>query len=221
MKRRLAGAAATGPGARRALGAAAASAALLLGPAAAAGDPIELHALFKLAPGFGWAVVQLEAKDWRLGSPGGPVAAPDQVRAALDQPHSLHIGGRCAGWAESATSYPCGVEVDGLVRGDRSLLPYAMRAYGWEITPEVRQRVLSRSSDDLRASPLISPLPDAPQWVGVQLRVPRVAEHADRVATLSFRIRALSNVFAPSTFERASGSVVLRAGAAIEPLPQD
>jgi hypothetical protein len=195
--------------------------ACLLGTTVAqSGERVELHARFDIAPGQNWATVRLEAADWHLGSLQGTQATPAQLKALMAGSHLLAVGGRCAGWVDGQTSYPCGFAIEVLKLDSELLMAGPLHAYGWESTLQARERSIAQASPEVRASGLIAPLPDEAKFVGVTLlRVGTDKNPTESV--LSFRIRALSNPLVPSIFDRTSGSVVLRNGPTVEAAPSD
>ena len=103
---------------------------------------MELHARFDIAPGQNWATVRLEAADWHLGSLQGTQATPAQLKALMAGSHLLAVGGRCAGWVEGQTSYPCGFAIEVLKLDSELLMAGPLHAYGWESTlAKLEQRV--------------------------------------------------------------------------------
>ena len=182
--------------------------------AAAADAPIEgptLVATFHLAPGLGWTTVRLDVGvvAWRVGSAAGPLASDEQLRAVLAQLQSVEVGARCTGWVEGATSYPCGFDVEARRPGAPA---FGARRYGLETSAEGRTRTAGRATPQMQAAGLIAPLPDAEAFVGV--RVPAgligmVSGTASGTA-IDLRVRPLSNPLVPSSFDRASGAVLLR-----------
>ncbi len=193
----------------------------LLGtPGAWASEGLELHARFDIAPRQAWGAVRITAADWHVGSAQGTPATAAELRAVLSGPHSLAVGGRCAGWVDGATTYPCGFAVDSLKLDGRALAAGPLHAFGWESTKEARERSIAKASPEVRAAGLIAPLPDEAQFVGITVRRPGDSEGAPAPA-LSFRIRALSNAMVPSIFERGTGAAVLRVGPAKDAVPND
>ena len=195
--------------------------ACLLGTTVAqSGDAMELHARFDIAPGQNWATVRIEAADWHLGSLQGTQATLAQLKALMAGSHLLAVGGRCAGWVEGQTSYPCGFSIEVLKLDSELLMAGPLHAYGWESTLQARERSIAQASPEVRASGLIAPLPDEAKFVGITLlRVGTDKNPTESV--LSFRIRTLSNPLVPSIFDRTSGSVVLRNGPTVEAAPSD
>jgi hypothetical protein len=195
--------------------------ACLLGTTVAqSGDAMELHARFDIAPGQNWATVRIEAADWHLGSLQGTQATLAQLKALMAGSHLLAVGGRCAGWVEGQTSYPCGFAIEVLKLDSELLMAGPLHAYGWESTLQARERSIAQASPEVRASGLIAPLPDEAKFVGITLlRVGTDKNPTESV--LSFRIRTLSNPLVPSIFDRTSGSVVLRNGPTVEAAPSD
>lgn len=122
--------------------------------AAAAGDGLELHARFDLAPGQAWSSVQIAAAGWHLMSAAGTPAALAHLRAVPAGPHSVMIGGRCAGWVDGATVYPCGFAVEAVRLGGQPLAARPLRAFGTQRTPKARARSEAQATNELRAASL-------------------------------------------------------------------
>lgn len=175
--------------------------------AAEAEDETTLHARFRLAAGETWASVTIELAPsaWRWGGAEGSPASQAQVQSVLLHLQSIEIGATCAGWADGPTSYPCGFAVE-MVDAEPA---FAARAMGWESSAVARDRHAGRSTPKLPRAGVIAPLPQAPSFVAVKVPAPVLAGGAAR--RITFRIRALSNSLVPSTFDRDSGEVILRA----------
>jgi hypothetical protein len=107
--------------------------ACLLGTTVAqSGDAMELHARFDIAPGQNWATVRIEAADWHLGSLQGTQATLAQLKALMAGSHLLAVGGRCAGWVEGQTSYPCGFAIE-VLKLDSELLMAGPLQAPWSV----------------------------------------------------------------------------------------
>lgn len=177
-------------------------------------DEIVLVHRFAIPPKLAWGKVNVKfaPEVWRVGNPAGRAANAAQLRVVLGALTGIRIGGRCTGWVEGATAYPCGYAVrslglDGQV-GDR----HSGVVMDWTPDPKRAQAAIdARPQADMQG--LISPLPDTPRFVGLhvpphQLGNPRQAFGR----RLVFEVRAVSNPLAPSAFDLASGQVTLCGG---------
>ena len=177
-------------------------------------DEIVLVHHFAIAPKLAWGKVDVKfgAEAWRVGSPAGPVANAAQLHVVLGALTGIEIGGRCTGWVEGATAYPCGYAVRSLgvegQAGDR----FSGMVMDWTPDPKrAKAAIRARPQADMQG--LISPLLDNPRFVGLQVPPHQLGDprqvHGSR---LVFEIRAVSDPLVPSVFDRISGQVALCGG---------
>jgi hypothetical protein len=186
--------------------------------APARGGIVLVHS-FRLPADLAWGSVSvsLTPQAWRVGSAQGPVASEAQLRAVLSRLAEIDIGGRCAGWVDGGTSYPCSFAVSDVDLGGTVNERYGALGADWRLTPEAARGLPGAENPDDRASGSTGPVQDTPRLVAVRLPRPYVGDKSKAFgAKLEFRIRTVSNPLMPSQFERASGSVVLRARPAVK-----
>ncbi|HTP72286.1 MAG TPA: hypothetical protein VML58_08715, partial [Burkholderiaceae bacterium] len=176
-------------------------------------DVVLVHA-FRLPPGESWApvIIDLSPGLWRVGGPSGPLASEGQLRLALGALIAVELGGRCAGWIDGATAYPCGFSLRDIdfagavperyaaIAVDQQSVVAAARAQSE--FDAATQRGASSSPTAVRA--------DAERFVALRLPPAYLGDQRQAFGgALHFEIRALSNLVMPSRFDRASGQVVL------------
>jgi hypothetical protein len=171
-----------------------------------------LHAGFRIAARQEWVTITIDLAPsaWRAGDANGRPVSPAEMQSMLARLRSVEVGGSCIGWVEGATSYPCGFAVEWLGAAGTGTPTFSARAVGWETSAAGRARTAGRSTPELTAAGLISPLPDDAQFVAV--KVPPALLGAPGSQRITFRIRAVSNPLVPSIFERDSGQIILRMG---------
>ena len=149
---------------------------------------------------------------WRVGTADGPPANAVQLRLVLADLGSVEIGGRCTGWVEGPSAYPCGFAVRGLSLAGSAADEFTTTALDWTPDPQRAQAAIdARPQADMKG--LISPLPDAPRFVGVRVPPGHLSVRgAAYGGELKFEFRALSNPLVPSLFDYASGRVALCGG---------
>ena len=193
---------------------------ITLAPGAAMADKMADHESvtlvhrFTLPARLAWGTVSisLAPQAWRVGHLDGPVATEAQLRIALGELASIEIGGRCAGWVEGATSYPCGFAVGEIDLAGSVGERFSGVSADWQ-TPGAQRRLPGTDRPDFRASGLIAPVLDAPRFVSVRAPLRYLGDKAIAFGgKLDFRIRAVSNALVPSEFDRSSGTVILRGG---------
>jgi hypothetical protein len=178
-------------------------------------DVVLVHA-FKIPSGESWGriSVELSSGGWRLGGPGGPPAGETQMRLALRTLVAVEVGGRCAGWIDGATAYPCGFSLREIDWNGTVTQRYAAIAVDQQsVVAAARELAEAGALAEPRASAVVTaPLVDDERFVALRLPWSYLGDKGETYGgTLQFDIRALSNVLAPSTFDRGSGLVILRA----------
>ncbi len=173
-------------------------------PVPASGGPVAI----KLLPGH-----------WRVGEREGPVATDAQLRQALSNLVALEIGGRCAGWRSGRTSYPCGFGIRELDFGAAVKQHFSGLAADWHQV--ARAAEFADATDDgpnsgtpARANePAEHAVRTTAAWVAVVAPLQYLGDKSVAYGrSMQFSLRAISNTLRPSSFERASGTVVLRSG---------
>lgn len=174
-------------------------------------DATALFASFTLAPGVEWATVSipLAPQHWHVGRADGPAPSAARLGAVLTRIAQLQIGANCARWEEGATAYACGFAVDSLSIGERAVTSHPVVAFDWSPTGETGARALERKSPELRRSGLLAPLQAPMRFVPVDLSARKIGA-AVPGEPIQFRFRAVSNPLVPSTFDRSSGTIVIR-----------
>jgi hypothetical protein len=186
-------------------------------PQVLAGPDVVLAHAFKIPNGDSWGRISLELSSggWRLGGPGGPPAGEAQLRLALRTLVAVEVGGRCAGWVDGATAYPCGFSLRDIDWNGTVAQQYAAIAVDQQSVVAAAARELAEvgTPAEPHASAVITvPRVDDERFVALRLPWSYLGDKGDTYGgTLQFDIRALSNVLAPSTFDRGSGLVILRA----------
>jgi len=177
-------------------------------------DIVLVHA-FRIPSGESWGPVSIDlsAGGWRVGGPGGPLATEGQLRVVLRSLVAAEVGGRCTGWVSGATAYPCGFSVRDIDLAGAVEPRYAAIAVDQESVAGARERAEVDASRDEQASAVPrSPRLDTERFVGLRMPSSYLGNQSRTFGgTLRFEIRALSNVLAPSMFDRSSGLVILRA----------
>lgn len=177
-------------------------------------DADALYHRFDVPARTAWGAVRVELSPqaWRVGGPDGPAADAAQLRAVLANVGAIEIGGRCAGWVEGPTGYPCGFAVRGLrIDGTASEQPQVLQSE-WGTPDSERVRAsLAAVNPELAAAGLIAPVLDSPRLVTARAPADLLGNRSAAYgAMIGFEIRALSNPLVPSDFDRRSGFVVLR-----------
>lgn len=184
-------------------------------PPARAEPGVALYHRFTLPAGAAWGdvAVSLQPHAWRVGSVDGPAATEADLRAALGRLGGIEIGGRCAGWVEGSTDYPCGfavgeIDLAGMIGSRYSSIGYDRQGP----SQQTRQtRLPGTDTPAFRASGLLAPVPDAMRFASVRAPLRYLGQRGAAFgARLAFRIRAVSNPLVPSQFDRGSGLVILR-----------
>ena len=184
---------------------------------ALAGPDVVLVHAFKIPNGESWGriSVELSSGEWRLGGPAGPLADEAQLRLALRALVTVEVGGRCAGWVDGATAYPCGFSLRDIDWNGTVAQRYAAIAVDQQSVVMAAARELAEAGAlaEPRASAVVTaPLVDDERFVALRLPWSYLGDKGETYGgTLQFDIRALSNVLAPSTFDHGSGLVILRA----------
>lgn len=202
-----------------------------LGPAAGAQDALTLYHRFTLpAPGE-WAAVTVELVPdrWRVGRPDGPPATERELRGVLNALEWLTIGGHCTAAVDGDTAYPCAYAVRGLDLAGVVDPQFRVRA---DTEAPVMWSMFDIRGLDAGGGPIAA---NAQSVRRPQAAVGRIEQFAAIVAPpsylgdqgagygkrLRFAIRAVPNAIAESSFDAASGLVILRRSAArVERSPQ-
>jgi hypothetical protein len=148
--------------------------------------------------------IDLAAGGWRVGAIDGPPANEAQLRLALSALAGLEVGGRCTGWVEGATSYPCGfslrkVVFAGVVIGEHPAIAMSGSA------PEIDHSELADRSD--RQGSAVSGLlrPEMQRLVVVRLLLGEFGDRGSAIGSrIQFEMRTVSNALVPSRFDRAT-----------------
>jgi hypothetical protein len=177
-------------------------------------DEIVLVHRFAIPPKLTWGkvTVTFSPQAWHVGSPAGPVANAAQLHFVLGALNGIAIGGRCTGWVEGPTAYPCGYAVRSIGLDGQAGDRFSGTAMDWTPDPKRAQAAIDeRPHADMKG--LISPLLDTSRFVGLQVPLDQLG-HPRQVygQRLMFEIRAVSNPLVPSLFDRASGQVTLCGG---------
>jgi hypothetical protein len=165
---------------------------------------------------WGTISIALSPASWRVGHADGPPASETQLRAALGNLAGVELGGRCAGWVEGPTSYPCAFAVRELDFAGNVADRYAAIVNDSTAADPARAAAAVASRPrGIEGSGLIAPVPDSARFVGLHAPL-RYLGDKERTfgGRLRFEMRAVSNPLVPSEFERDSGLVMLRAGPA-------
>lgn len=160
--------------------------------------------------------IELSAGSWRVGRVDGPPATEAQLRAVLSRLTSIEVGGRCAGWVEKATSYPCGFAIAELDLGGAVAERFSGITADWNSAPsepaQMNPVVQGARDAEPAAHGLISPVLDTERFVSLHAPLRYLGDKSRVLGTrLQFRFRAVTNSLVPSEFDRSSGAVVLRA----------
>jgi hypothetical protein len=180
--------------------------------------PPEPHSVlvhrFSLPPGDAWATVavKLSIDGWRVGTADGRAASVEQLGLALRDLVGIEIGGRCAGWIDGPTVYPCGFSLRNIDLAGAVAERYAAVAMDWEALNVAREVVANAARPGTQASTVDAPPRlDAERFVALRLPPRYLGDQSAALGgTLRFDLRTITNVHAPSRFDRASGMVVLR-----------
>jgi hypothetical protein len=168
---------------------------------------------FKIPSGESWGPVAivLAAGGWRIGSARGEFASESQLRQVLHGLASVELGGRCSGWFSGPTAYPCGFSLRDIDMAGAVAERYAAIAVDEQSVAAVRESPELEVPAEMHASQPLSPRPDAEHFVGLRMPPTYLGDKSQTYGgTLSFEIRALSNVLVRSRFDRNSGLVILR-----------
>jgi len=175
-------------------------------------DVVLIHG-FRIPNGDSWGKVSILLSNggWRVGDPGGPLASQAQLRLVLRALVAVEIGGRCTGWLDGATAYPCGFSVREIDWAGRVEPRYAAIAVDQQSVAAARglaEPVLKEHASSVPRSPRL----DRERFVALHLPADYLGDQGKAFGeSLRFEIRALSNVLVPSKFDRSSGLAVLRA----------
>jgi hypothetical protein len=178
-------------------------------------DVVLVHG-FRIPNGDSWGSISIDlpAGGWRVGDAGGPPASEAQLRQVLRALVAVALGGRCAGWVDGATAYPCGFSLRNIDWAGSVTQPYAAIAVDQQsVVVAARQHAeVGLSLEPDSSSPSASPRVDDERFVAMRLPMAYLGDKSQTLGgVLQFEIRALSNLLAPSRFEYGSGLVVLRA----------
>ncbi|MFI4931488.1 MAG: hypothetical protein ACHP83_14695 [Burkholderiales bacterium] len=177
-------------------------------------DVVLVHA-FRIPDGDSWGriAIDLSSGSWRVGGPDGPVAGEAQLRQALRALEAVEVGGRCAGWVDGATAYPCGFSLRDIDWAGVVAQRYAAIAVDQQSVVVAAARAdVDMTAEQHAALVTASPRADDERFVALRLPWSYLGDKGQTYGgTLQFEIRALSNGLAPSTFDRSSGLIVLRA----------
>jgi hypothetical protein len=175
--------------------------------------PVLVHR-FTIPPGRAWGTITVDVAPaaWHVGQIDGPPATEAHVRAVMGRLAGIEVGGRCAGWVEGPTAYPCGFSV----REFDLAGSVAQRFVGIvsDMTkPDTKRAQAAVDSRPPNAGALISPVLDVPRLVTLQLPRRYLGDKSKVIGgQLRFEIRAVSNPLVPSEFDHSSGVVTLRGG---------
>jgi len=178
-------------------------------------DVVLVHG-FRIPNGESWGTISinLSAGGWRVGDARGPLASEAQLRQALHALAAVEVGGRCAGWVDGATAYPCGfslrnIDWAGAVTQQQPTIAVDQESV---VVAARKHTEGAMSIDQSGSSPNATSRPDDERFVALRLPTAYLGDKSQTLGgVLQFEIRALSNLLAPSTFELGSGLVVLRA----------
>lgn len=180
-----------------------------------AGPDVVLVHGFRIPNGDSWGSISIDlsAGGWRVGDAGGPPASEAQLRQVLRALVAVDLGGRCAGWVDGATAYPCGFSLRNIDWAGSVTQPYAAIAVDQQSVVAARRHAgVGLSLEPDSSSPSASPRVDDERFVAMRLPMAYLGDKSQTLGgVLQFEIRALSNLLAPSRFEYGSGLVVLRA----------
>ena len=179
-------------------------------------DVVLVHA-FRIPDGDSWGRISIDLSSggWRVGGPDGPVAGEAQLRQALRALEVVEVGGRCAGWVDGATAYPCGFSLREIDWAGAVAQRYAAIAVDQQSVVVAAAR--EQAAVDMAAQPHASALTALPRvdderFVALRLPWSYLGDKGQTYGgALQFEIRALSNGLAPSKFDRNSGLIALRA----------
>ena len=148
------------------------------------------------------------------------MASEAQLRSVLAGLGGIEIGGRCAGWTEARTAYPCGfalrqLDLAGVVADRFGAMTADLDA------PSGAERLLPIDDNpQLRSSGLISPVSQPPRFVALRAPLRYLGDKGAAFGgKLAFDLRAVSNSLVPSEFDRSSGTVILRPAMRVAPGP--
>jgi len=198
-------------------------AAVAVRPQVIAGPDVVLVHAFRIPNGDTWGRISIDLSSggWRVGGPDGAPASEAQLRMVLRTLVAVEVGGRCAGWVDGATAYPCGFslrEIDWAGTVAQRYAAIAVDQQSVVVAAAREQAEVGLPAERRASSATASPKADDQRFVGLRLPRSYLGDKSHTLGgTLQFEIRALSNALAPSTFDRSSGLVVLRARLAGEP----
>jgi hypothetical protein len=178
-------------------------------------DVVLVHS-FRIPSGDSWGTVSIDlsAGGWRVGGPGGSPASEAQLRMVLRALVAVELGGRCAGWVDGATAYPCGFSLRNIDWAGAATQPSTAIAVDQEaVVVAAREQAAVDKSVEQHASSVSAPSrADEPRFVALRLPAAYLGDKSQTFGgILQFEIRVLPNLLAPSKVERGSGRVVLRA----------
>lgn len=177
-------------------------------------DTVLVHR-FSIPGGESWGSISIDIVPggWHVGDVEGRLATDVQLRHALRDLVGLEVGGRCTGWFDGLTAYPCGFSLRDVDLASAVSDRYAALAMDWEALSAARELADRGPLPGTHASaPSGSTRLDVQRFVA--LRMP-LAYLGDKRAAfggkLRFEIRAVSNALVPSLFDLGSGLVILQA----------
>ena len=160
-------------------------------------------------PAWGKFSIDLAPAAWRVGGVDGPPAHAAQLQGALGALGSIEIGGRCTGWVDGPTAYPCGFALREIGFTAQTVERHGGIVMDWTPDPKrVQVAINTRPRADIKG--LMAPLSDTQRFVAMHVAPYQLGDPAKAVGRkLEFEIRAVSNQLMPSSFDRASGLVSL------------
>jgi hypothetical protein len=166
---------------------------------------------FTLPQKLAWGKVSIDLAPaaWRIGSVDGPPAHAAQLQGALVALGGIEIGGRCTGWVDGPTAYPCGFALREIGFTALTVNRHGGIVMDWTPDPKHAQAAIdARQHADMKG--LMTPLRDTQRFVGMHVAPYQLGDPAKAVGRkLEFEIRAVSNQLMPSLFDHASGLVSL------------
>jgi len=179
-----------------------------------AGPDVVLVHGFGIPSGESWGTVSihLATGGWRVGGPDGPLATEGQMRVALRSLVAAEVGARCTGWVSGVTAYPCGFSLRDIDLAGAVEPRYAAIAVDQQSVAAVSEHVEVELPADANSSVPRAQRLDGEHFVALRMPPTYLGDKSQAFGgTLSFDIRAISNVLVPSQFDRRSGLVILRA----------
>ena len=183
-------------------------------PAAAPLDDSLLVHRFTLPHKQSWGriAVLLVPAQWRVGRIDGPPATEAQLRAVIGHLGGIEVGGRCAGWVEGQTAYPCSFAVREIDFAGAVMERHFTIASDCASADEGPAQAPMRSQPP-QTGASTSRMQGALRFVGVRAPLAYLGDKSQAFGgRLQFEIRAVSNPLLPSQFDRSSGMVILHSG---------